>query len=66
MKDGKQKPHFVVEAKNYLNETGLNEEEKKKIKHAEKFFEGKIRIEFSTQFSNNRIIDLIKEIALAK
>jgi len=61
-KDGEQKLHFIVETKNYPNETGLNEEEKAKIKHAEKFFGDKVKIEFKTQFSNNKILDLIKEI----
>ena len=38
------------------------EEEKQKIRHAEKFFSGTVKIEFRTQFSNNKIIDLIKSI----
>lgn len=59
---GEQKLHFVVECKNYPDASGLSEEEKMKIKHAEKFFDGKIKIEFKTQFSNNKILDLIKEI----
>ena len=60
--DGGQKLHFIVETKNVSNQDGLRDEEKFKIKHAEKFFEGKVKIEFKTQFSNNKIIDLIKEI----
>ncbi|HON18713.1 MAG TPA: type III restriction-modification system endonuclease, partial [Salinivirgaceae bacterium] len=63
LKNGDKQLHFVVETKNYPNESGLSEEEKKKIKHAEKFFDGKVKIEFRTQFSNNKIIDLIKELA---
>ncbi len=60
-KDGEQKLHLIVETKNYPNESGLSEEEIKKIKHAEKFFDGKVKIVFKTQFSNHQIIDLIKE-----
>jgi type III restriction enzyme len=60
--NGEKKLHFVVETKNINNESGLREEEKHKIRHAEKFFNGKIKIEFKTQFSNNKIFDLISEI----
>jgi type III restriction enzyme len=63
-KDGEQKLHFIVETKNVKSEEGLRDEEKYKIKHAEKFFDGKVKIEFRTQFSNNKIVDLIKEIAM--
>lgn len=63
-KDGKPKLHFVVETKNYPNESGLNAEEKQKIKHAEKFFGGNVKIKFRTQFSNNKMVDLIKELAV--
>lgn len=64
LRNGEQKLHFVVETKNYPNQSGLNEEEKAKIKHAEKFFGGNVKIKFKTQFSNNQIIDLIKEIVI--
>jgi type III restriction enzyme len=64
LKDGEQKLYFVVEAKNYPNESELSEEEKFKIKHAEKFFDGKVKIQFKTQFNNNKIVELIKEIAI--
>lgn len=60
--NGQQKLHFIVETKNVNNEEGLRDEEKYKIKHAEKFFEGNVKIEFKTQFSNNKIVDLIKDI----
>lgn len=63
-KDGEQKLHFIVETKNVKSEEGLRDEEKYKIKHAEKFFDGKVKIEFRTQFSNNKIVDLIKEIVV--
>lgn len=59
-KDGGQKLSFIVETKNVNNEDGLRDEEKFKIKHAEKFFKGKVK--FKTQFSNNKIADLIREI----
>lgn len=61
-KDGEQKLHFIVETKDVNSKEGLRDEEKFKIKHAEKFFDGKLKIEFKTQFSNNKIVDLIKEI----
>ena len=63
-KDGEQKLNFIVETKDVNSKDGLRDEEKFKIKHAEKFFEGKVKIEFKTQFSNNKIVDLIKEIAI--
>lgn len=63
-KDGEQKLNFIVETKDVNSKDGLRDEEKFKIKHAEKFFDGKVKIEFRTQFSNNKIVDLIKEIAI--
>lgn len=63
-KDGEQKLHFIIETKNVKSEEGLRDEEKHKIKHAEKFFDSKVKIEFRKQFSNNKIVDLIKEIAM--
>lgn len=59
-KDGEQKLNFIVETKDVNNKDGLRNEEKFKIKHAEKFFDGTVKIEFRTQFSNNKIVDLIK------
>jgi len=53
--------YFVVETKN-TNEESLRNEEKQKIRHAEKFFGGDVKIEFKTQFSNNKMVDLIGEI----
>jgi type III restriction enzyme len=61
-KNGEQKLHFIVEAKNVNSEENLRDEEKYKIKHAEKFFGDSVKIDFRTQFSNNKIIDLIKDI----
>ncbi len=63
-KDGEQKLNFIVETKDVNSKDGLRDEEKFKIKHAEKFFDGKVKIEFRTQFNNNKIVDLIKEIAI--
>jgi len=63
-KDGEQKLNFIVETKDVNSKDGLRDEEKFKIKHAEKFFDSKVKIEFRTQFSNNKIVDLIKEISI--
>ncbi len=63
-KDGEQKLHFIVETKDVNSQDGLRDEEKFKIRHAEKFFDNSVKIEFKTQFSNNKIVDLIKEIAI--
>ncbi len=60
--NGDKKLHFIVETKNVSSENSLREEEKQKIRHAEKFFNGNVKIEFKTQFSNNKIVDLIEEI----
>ncbi len=40
----------------------ITDEEKYKIKHAEQFFEEKVKFTFCTQFSNDKIVDLIKKI----
>ena len=61
-KNGDKKLHFIVETKNVSSENSLREEEKQKIRHAEKFFNGNVKIEFKTQFSNNKIVELIWEI----
>lgn len=60
-KDGKKKLYFIVETKN-TDEESLRNEEKQKIKHAEKFFGDTIQIKFKTQFSNNKMVDLIRTI----
>ncbi len=59
-KDGEQKLNFIIETKDVNSKDGLRDEEKFKIKHAEKFFDGKVKIKFRTQFSSNKIVDLIK------
>lgn len=63
-KDGEQKLNFIVETKDVNSKDVLRDEEKFKIKHAEKFFDGKVKIEFKTQFSNTKIVDLIKELSV--
>ena len=63
-KDGEQKLNFIVETKDVNSKDVLRDEEKFKIKHAEEFFGDKVKIEFKTQFSNNKIVDLIKEISV--
>jgi len=62
LENGKKKLHLIVETKNISSENSLREEEKQKIRHAEKFFNGDVKIEFKTQFSNNKIVDIIGEI----
>ena len=59
-KEGRKRLYFVVETKNIDSKEELRREELQKIKHAKVFFGDKIR--FETQFSNNKIVDLIKEI----
>ncbi len=61
-KDGKKKLYFIVETKNVDNNKSLRKEELQKIKHAQIFFKQDIKIEFKTQFSSDKIVDLIKEI----
>ncbi len=61
-KNGEKKLYFIVETKNVSSENSLREEEKQKVRHAEKFFNGNVKIKFKTQFSNNKIVDLIGEI----
>lgn len=53
--------NFVVETKNTTAES-LRNEEKQKIRHAEKFFGDTIKIKFRKQFSNKKIENLIREI----
>ena len=61
-KDGAKKLHFIVETKNVQDEAKLRGEERIKIDHAKKFFGNGVEIEFKTQFSNNKMVDLINEI----
>ncbi|HHG83949.1 MAG TPA: type III restriction-modification system endonuclease, partial [Bacteroidetes bacterium] len=59
--DKSKKLYFVVETKN-TNEESLRDEEKQKIRHAEKFFGDTIKIKFRKQFSNKKIETLIRAI----
>ncbi|MCF6279398.1 MAG: type III restriction-modification system endonuclease [Flavobacteriaceae bacterium] len=59
--DKSKKLYFVVETKN-TSEESLRNEEKQKIKHAEKFFGDTIKIKFRKQFSNKKRENLIREI----
>jgi type III restriction enzyme len=63
--DKSKKLYFVVETKNTTEES-LRNEEKQKIRHAEKFFGDTIKIKFRKQFSNKKIEDLIREIIVEK
>jgi len=59
--DGKKKLYFIVETKN-TDEESLRDEEKQKIRHAEKFFGDTIKIRFETQFSKDTISKLVDKI----
>jgi type III restriction enzyme len=63
--DKSKKLYFVVETKNTTVES-LRNEEKQKIRHAEKFFGDTIKIKFRKQFSNKKIENLIREIIVEK
>ncbi|WP_034257714.1 type III restriction-modification system endonuclease [Altibacter lentus] len=63
--DKSKKLYFVVETKNTAQES-LRNEEKQKIRHAEKFFGDTIKIKFRKQFSNKKIENLIREIVVEK
>ncbi|HQV98258.1 MAG TPA: hypothetical protein PLE29_11390, partial [Saprospiraceae bacterium] len=63
-KDGTQKLNFIVETKDVNTQDSLRDEERFKIRHAEQFFGDDVKIKFRTQFSNNKIVDLIKEISM--
>jgi type III restriction enzyme len=59
--DDSKKLYFIVETKNTAEES-LRDEEKQKIRHAEKFFGDAVKIKFRKQFSNQNIESLIREI----
>lgn len=61
-KDGGQKLNFIVETKDVQGKDELRDEERHKIKHAEKFFNGSMKIQFRTQFSNDKMVHLIKQL----
>ncbi|MCF8305904.1 MAG: type III restriction-modification system endonuclease [Ignavibacteriales bacterium] len=62
--NGEQKLNFIVETKNVNNKDELRDEEKFKIKHAERFFGTKIKIAFETQFSNKKMVDLLRGLSI--
>ncbi|NUU94910.1 restriction endonuclease EcoPI subunit R [Marinitoga sp. 1135] len=59
--NGQKKMYFIVETKD-TDKDSLRDEERIKIKHAEKFFGDTIKIKFKTQFKDEDITNLIKEI----
>lgn len=61
-KNGRKKLYFIVETKNVDGNEELRNEEIQKINHAKKLFGNTIQIKFKTQFNNNKIADLIREI----
>lgn len=60
--NGEKTLHFIVETKDVDGEEIIRKEEQQKIKHAEQFFGGEVKIEFRTQFKNDKIVELIREI----
>ncbi|CAH9018718.1 hypothetical protein [Candidatus Nitrosacidococcus sp. I8] len=60
--DGKKKLNFIIESKGIESDEELRAVEKAKIDHARRFFGKSIDIQFKTQFSQNKMIDLIEEI----
>jgi len=64
-KDQSKKLYFVVETKGKDKEK-LDDEEKRKIKHAEKFFGDTVKIKFKTQFGNKKIEELIQDVIAGK
>jgi type III restriction enzyme len=51
-----------VETKNVAGDQKLRDEERQKIRHAEQFFQGNVTIKFRTQFTNDKIQSLLREI----
>ncbi len=65
MKNGEKKLHFIIETKDIDDSNFLRDEEKFKIKHAEKFFGGQLKIKFVSQFKQDEITQLIKNNLVA-
>ena len=59
---GSQTMHFIVETKDVEGENVLRNEERIKIKHAEKLFGSQIDITFKTQFKNDEMVSLIGKV----
>ncbi|HBE22411.1 MAG TPA: type III restriction-modification system endonuclease, partial [Verrucomicrobiales bacterium] len=64
--DGSKKLNFIVETKNVVGDSKLRDEERQKLRHAEQFFQGNVTIKFRTQFTNDKIQTLLKEIVGGK
>jgi len=63
-KDGKKKLHLIVETKD-KGERDLFDDEKQKIKHAQKLFEhlsDEVKIEFKKQLRGDKMAEIIREI----
>lgn len=56
--------NFVIETKNVLGDDDLRKEERQKIQHAKALFSSinkEVAVEFKTQFSKDKIVDLLRE-----
>jgi type III restriction enzyme len=56
--------NFVIETKNVISKDNLRKEENSKIKHAQRLFNNiskDVKVNFKTQFSSDKIIELIKK-----
>ena len=63
-RQGNQTLNLIVETKGKEDDRDLINDEKRKIKHAEKFFkslEGDIKVKFETQFDGNAIESIIRK-----
>lgn len=57
--------NLILESKNVSDNDALRQEEQQKIKHAECLFREiskEIKVQFKTQFENDKIIDLLREV----
>lgn len=57
--------NFIIETKNVDGKDSLRLEEKRKIEHAQALFSQiskSVKVEFRTQFSADRIAELIKQV----
>ena len=67
-KDGKKKLHLIVETKD-KGERDMFDDEKQKIKHAQKLFEylsDEVKIEFKKQLRGDKMAEIIREIRSKK
>lgn len=57
--------NFIIETKNVDGKDSLRLEEERKIKHAQALFSQiskSVKVEFRTQFSTDRIAEMIKQV----